>query len=119
MSDTHSDVNRRFAHNLFSGTDDDDDQARDHKRHRRDSDDDDQARDHKRHRRDSDDDGRADQRRFAAELFAPDDPDAGILAGLPEGRTVGRTTPPRADPVPTTLDRYAADAAPARPTIWI
>lgn len=103
MSDTHSDVNRRFAHNLFSGTDDDDDQARDDKRHRR----------------DSDDDGRADQRRFAAELFAPDDPDAGILAGLPEGRTVGRTTPPRADPVPTTLDRYAADAAPARPTIWI
>lgn len=103
MSDTHNDVNRRFAYNLFSGTDDDDDQARDHKRHRR----------------DSDDDGRADQRRFAAELFAPDDPDAGILAGLPEGRTVGRTTPPRADPVPTTLDRYAADAAPARPTIWI
>lgn len=73
MSDTHSDANRRFAHNLFSGSDDDD-----------------QARDDKRQRRDSAGDGLDEHRRFAAELFAPDDPDASVLAGLTEGRTVGR-----------------------------
>ncbi|WP_254659438.1 RNA polymerase subunit sigma [Mycobacterium malmoense] len=37
------------------------------------------------------------QRQWARDLFA-DDEDAGVLAGLTDGRTVGRTTPPRVEP---------------------
>lgn len=55
------------------------------------------------------------QRRFAADLFAPDDPDSEILPGLTAGRTVGRTTPPRAQPVPNLLDRWAAEYAAEHP----
>jgi hypothetical protein len=36
------------------------------------------------------DDELDEQRRFAADLFASDHPDAGILAGLPDSKTVGR-----------------------------
>lgn len=108
MSDTHSDVDRRFAHNLFGGSDDDNER-------------DDGNWDQHADATDKRNDGLDEQRRFAAELFAPDDPDADVLAGLTAGRTVGRTTPPQANPVPTKLDRYAADGAtaPARPAIWI
>lgn len=38
------------------------------------------------------------QRQWARELFA-DDEDKPLLAGLAGGRTAGRTTPPRAEPV--------------------
>jgi hypothetical protein len=63
------DANRRFAHNLFSASDgenagDDQDQGAD--------------------------DGLDEQRRFAAALFAADDPDANVLAGLTDGKTAGR-----------------------------
>jgi hypothetical protein len=75
-------ADRRFARNLFSASDDDD-QGLD---------------DEQEQRSDGADDGLDDQRRFAANLFAPDD-DNNLLAGLTGGRTVGRTTPPRRDPV--------------------
>lgn len=55
------------------------------------------------------------QRRFAADLFAPRDPGTEVLPGLTTGRTVGRTTPPRAEPVPDLLDRWAADYAAEHP----
>lgn len=80
MSDSHSDADRRFAHNLFSGTNDD------------------QAPDYRQKQRDDAGDGLADERRFAAELFAPDDPDANVLAGLTEGKTVGRWQHPEREP---------------------
>ena len=60
------DAERRFARNLFSGSDDD-----------QGLDDDKQGQ-----RSTGADDGLDEQRRFAADLFAPDDPDASILAGL-------------------------------------
>ncbi|AFM19468.1 hypothetical protein Mycch_4770 [Mycolicibacterium chubuense NBB4] len=86
MSDTDSDADRRFAHNLFSGTDDD--QAPAGKQKQRDRADDGQ--------RDGDDD--AEGRRFAADLFAPDDPEANVLAGLTHGKTVGRWQHPEREP---------------------
>ncbi|ODR06425.1 hypothetical protein BHQ21_11590 [Mycobacterium sherrisii] len=86
MTDTNSDADRRFAHNLFSGTNDD--QAPDGK-HKQRADTDGKQRD---------DDGDAEGRRFAADLFAPDDPDASVLAGLTEGKNVGRWTHPERQP---------------------
>lgn len=44
-----------------------------------------------------DDEFTDEQRQWARELFA--DEDAGVLAGLTDGRTVGRTTPPRAEDI--------------------
>lgn len=80
MSNTHSDAaDRRFAHNLFTGSDDDQNQ------HVVDDDED-------------QDDGLDDQRRYAANLFARDDADAPVLAGLTNGRTFGRTTAPKRGP---------------------
>ncbi len=80
LTDTHTDADRRFAHNLFSGSDDD------------------QALDDKQKQRDGADDGLDEQRRFAAELFAPDDPDASVLAAhrRQDRRTLGST--PSANP---------------------
>ncbi len=77
--DPLSAADRRFAHNFFSGSADDQDL-------------DDES--------ENDDDERAAQKRFAADLFAPDDPDANVIAGLTDGRSVGRTTPPRRDDTP-------------------
>lgn len=85
MTDTHSDADRRFAHNLFSGTDDDQAPEGDSRQQRAGTDG---------KQRDDDDEGR----RFAAKLFAPDDPDDSVLAGLPEGKTVGRWTHPEREP---------------------
>ena len=84
MSDTDNDADRRFAHNLFSGTNDNQAPA-DKQKQRADTD-----------GKQRDDD--AEGRRFAAELFAPDDPDASVLAGLTEGKTVGRWTHPEREP---------------------
>lgn len=81
MSNTQ-DAERRFARNLFSGSDDD-----------QGLDDDNQGK-----RTDRTDDGLDEQRRFAADLFAPDDPDASILAGLTDGRTVGKWQHPEPEP---------------------
>jgi hypothetical protein len=75
------DADRRFAHNLFTASDDE--QALDDKRNP------------SADAANGADDGLDEQRRFAADLFACDDPDAPLLAGLPNGRTVGRTTQPR------------------------
>jgi hypothetical protein len=83
--------NRQFAHALFAGAKVDDPQPEPR------------------------DPGTEAQRRFAATLFAPRDPDAEILPGLTAGRTVGRTTPPRAESVPDLLDRWAADYAAEHP----
>lgn len=47
------------------------------------------------------------QRRFVADLFARDDEDAPLLAGLTNGRTVGRTTPPKRDPTPKNEFRFS------------
>jgi hypothetical protein len=88
MSDTEA-ANRRFAHRLFTVSGDDEDQDVDVEQER------------------PADTGLDAQRRFAAVLFAPDDPDAGILAGLSDGRTVGRTTPPRRDETPNSEFRFS------------
>ncbi|BBY67562.1 hypothetical protein [Mycolicibacterium helvum] len=45
------------------------------------------------------DDGLDAQHRFAADLFAPEDPDADILPGLKPGRNVGRWRHPEPEPV--------------------
>lgn len=79
--DAHSAADRRFAAALFGGSADDDDQ---------DVDDEDQGAG----------EYSEEQRKWARELFAPDDPDANVIAGLTDGRTVGRTTPPRRDDTP-------------------
>jgi hypothetical protein len=81
------DANQRFAKSLFGGSDGDGDQLLDddEQKQRADAADDDV------------DDEHAAQKRWVADLFAPDDPDANVLAGLTNGRTVGRT---RHDPTP-------------------
>lgn len=89
MTDAHNDADRRFAHHLFSGSDDD------------------QGLDLNEQEQSGADDGLDAQRRFAADLFAGDDEDAGILAGLTDGRTVGRTTPPRRQPTPRNEFRFS------------
>lgn len=88
MTDSHGDTDRRFAHTLFSGTDDDQAPEDDKRQQRADTDG---------KQRDDDDDD-AEGRRFAAQLFAPDDPDANVLAGLTHGKTVGRWQHPEREP---------------------
>lgn len=83
------DANRRFARNLFSASDDNDQDADGEQEQR------------------GADDGLDAERHFAADLFAPDDLDANVLAGLTDGRTVGRTTPPRPDDTPHNAFRFS------------
>lgn len=80
----HGAADRRFASNLFSGSDDD---AQD----------------------DGDDAGEYtdEQRQWAKELFATLDDESDILPGLPGGRTVGRTTPHRREPSSHSDFRYS------------
>ncbi|OPX05955.1 hypothetical protein [Mycobacterium sp. AT1] len=83
--DAHGAADRRFASNLFSGSDDGDDQD------------------------DADDPGEYtdEQRQWAKELFATLDDESDILPGLPGGRTVGRTTPDRREPSSHSDFRYS------------
>lgn len=84
-SDAHDAADRRFARNLFSGSDaDGDDQDLD------------------------DDEYTEEQRQWAKDLFATlgDDNDDG-LAGLKSGRTIGRTTSPTRDPTPHNEFRFS------------
>lgn len=75
--DARGAADRRFASNLFSGSDDGDDQD------------------------DGDDGEYTDkQREWARELFATLGDENDVLPGLSSGRTVGRTTPPRREPTP-------------------
>lgn len=71
----HTADNRRFANAFFAGARVDDPQPEP---------------------RDADTEA---QRRFAADLFAPDDPDAEILPGLTDGKSVGRWRPFEREPV--------------------
>ncbi|MFA1705521.1 RNA polymerase subunit sigma [Mycobacterium intracellulare] len=70
----HTARNRRFANAFFAGAKVDDQEPEP---------------------RDADTEA---QRRFAADLFAPDDPDAEILPGITDGRTVGRWRHPEPEP---------------------
>jgi hypothetical protein len=88
MTDT-DDADRRFAHNLFTASDDED------------------QGDEQDRQVAAQDDGRDDHRRYAADLFARDDEDAPVLAGLTSGRTAGRTTPPRRDLTPNNEFRFS------------
>ncbi|WP_232076075.1 RNA polymerase subunit sigma [Mycobacterium gallinarum] len=87
-SDAHDAADRRFARNLFGGSDDDEDQ----------------------------DDGAdqdaseytEEQRQWAKDLFATlDDDNDDVLAGLKSGRTIGRTTPPTREPIPHNEFRFS------------
>jgi hypothetical protein len=73
-SDAHDAADRRFARNLFGGSDDGDDQDAD-------ADDGDG------------DEYTAEQRQWAKHLFASLGDDNDVLAGLKSGRTIGRSTP--------------------------
>ncbi|MGE2718506.1 RNA polymerase subunit sigma [Mycolicibacterium celeriflavum] len=85
-SDAYSPADRRFARNLFGGSDDSDDQ---------DADDQDAS------------EYTEEQRRWARDLFATlNDEDDTILAGLKNGRTTGRTTPPTREPTPHNEFRF-------------
>jgi hypothetical protein len=85
-------ANTRFAKSLFGGSDDGDQGLDD---------------DEQKQRSDAADDGLTADRQFAADLFAPDDPDANVIAGLVAGRTVGRTSPPRRDETPHNEFRFS------------
>jgi hypothetical protein len=88
MTDTNHAGNRQFAHNLFSATDDNGDLALTALAA-------------------ADDAADAEGRRFAAALFAPEDPEAEILPGLKNGRTVCKWTQPQPDPVPQNEFRHS------------
>jgi hypothetical protein len=88
MSTTQN-ANQRFAKSFFGGSDEDDDQLLDDER----------------------DQGSGEyseeQRQWARELFAPDDPDAIVFAGLTMGRSTSRTTAPRRDETPHNEFRFS------------
>lgn len=86
-SDAHDAADRRFARNLFGGSDDED----------QDVGDDQDASEYS-----------EEQRQWARDLFATlggDNDD--VLAGLASGRTIGRTKPPTRDPTPHREFRFS------------